>query len=287
MHVVRLLQLPLLLARPCIYAKTTAVRICSTHSQPDEMEHLKNNPFYAKYADKLKNLEESKPDEYQAKLDQLEKEKEKEVKEKREQIAEAKKAQLEQASQTTKESLDSILKLDLIKGRTSEEIAKIWNMHHNDKQFVFAVIPKDEYKDMHQKLLEFPSFLYPIPREQGYEFFLQQFSSHKCDFTPLLAYQAHGYNSPPCLSLHHYTELMEDKGIVLMRGEIDTKVTSVHEAQLLALQVKLYYGIQSALRFNLVRVFNNSPETFSHMDLVREFERYKQDSKDYRESEVD
>ena len=56
---------------------------------------------------------------------------------------------------------------------------------------------------------------------------------------------------------------------------------SVHEAQLLALQVKMYYGPQSGLKFNLVRVMNNAPQQFNHMDLVREFENLK---KDYKEA---
>ena len=56
---------------------------------------------------------------------------------------------------------------------------------------------------------------------------------------------------------------------------------SVHEAQLLALQVKMYYGPQSGLEFNLVRVMNNAPHQFRHMDLVKEFENLK---KDYKEA---
>ena len=49
----------------------------------------------------------------------------------------------------------------------------------------------------------------------------------------------------------------------------------IHEAQLLALQVKIYYGIQSALKFNLVRQFNNDPANFRYLDLIKEFENYK------------
>jgi len=53
---------------------------------------------------------------------------------------------------------------------------------------------------------------------------------------------------------------------------------SVYEAQLLALQIKMYYGVYSGLKFNLVRQFTNTPERFRHMDLVKEFENYKKDS---------
>lgn len=56
------------------------------------------------------------------------------------------------------------------------------------------------------------------------------------------------------------------------------------ESQLLALQVKMFYGIQSALKFNLVRVFNNSPNTFKYMELVKEFENYKKDVENKKKS---
>ena len=58
---------------------------------------------------------------------------------------------------------------------------------------------------------------------------------------------------------------------------------SVHEAQLLVLQVKMYYGLRAGLKFNLVRVFNNAPHQFRHMDLVKEFENLKKDYKDAAE----
>ncbi len=53
----------------------------------------------------------------------------------------------------------------------------------------------------------------------------------------------------------------------------------MHEAQLLALQVKMYYGPCAALRFDLVRVMNDAPHQFKHMDLVKEFENFKHDHK--------
>lgn len=46
----------------------------------------------------------------------------------------------------------------------------------------------------------------------------------------------------------------------------------------------MFYGIQSALKFNLVRVFNNSPNTFKYMELVKEFENYKKDVENKKKS---
>ena len=40
----------------------------------------------------------------------------------------------------------------------------------------------------------------------------------------------------------------------------------------------MYYGVNAGLKFNLVRLFNTSPDEFRHQDLIREFENYKKDT---------
>ena len=67
-------------------------------------------------------------------------------------------------------------------------------------------------------------FLFPLPRKEGYEFIVVQFEGKEAHFTTLINYQAFTENAPECLSLVHYTELMEDKGIVLMVGEYDKNI---------------------------------------------------------------
>jgi ATP synthase F1 complex assembly factor 1 len=66
--------------------------------------------------------------------------------------------------------------------------------------------------------------LFPLPRKEGYEFVVVQFQGNEAHFTTLINYQAYEVNAPECLSLVHYTELAETKGIVLMVGEYDTNV---------------------------------------------------------------
>ncbi|ESO11325.1 hypothetical protein HELRODRAFT_183340 [Helobdella robusta] len=74
-----------------------------------------------------------------------------------------------------------------------------------------------------------------------------------------------------------HEQLDEQQSIILMRAFPDSKTLSIYESQLLALQMKMYYGLNSGLKFNFVRMFNNSPSSFSYMDLVQEFENYKKD----------
>ncbi len=70
----------------------------------------------------------------------------------------------------------------------------------------------------------FFQFLLPLPRKNGYEFFVVQFEANEAHFTTLINFQAYGENAPECLTLVHYTELAEAKNIVLMVGDFDTNL---------------------------------------------------------------
>ncbi|KAI0231517.1 ATP synthase mitochondrial F1 complex assembly factor 1 [Lamellibrachia satsuma] len=264
----------------CSCTRFSAGKLNEEELTQEEMDKLQSNPYFGKYADKLKQLQELKPDVFQSKVDALEQEKKAKEEEGRK-AAEEMKAELAAASaaQTKPKSLNSVMKVELLEDKTAEEITEIWKTYHEKKKCVFATIPTNQYDEMYHKLRQFPFFVYPIPRGTGYQYFYQQFSGQECHFTPLALYQLKQEDAPTCLTLTHYTELKESKGIVLMHGEPDVSVLSVYEAQLLALQIKMYYGVHSGLKFNLVRQFTNTPDHFRHMDLVKEFENYKKDSR--------
>lgn len=258
---------------------------------------IANNPMYTKYADKLKHLKESNPALYEEKLNQLLKPKSGQSQAPTEvtpavsleyvappsdtgkqtdttwtNVKQGSDSSGKQAHADQNKTLDNILKLDLLKDKTAEEIGLIWKQFHVDKPFVFAVIPAEEYAQIRTRAKEYPTFVYPLPKGDGYEMFLKQFSAHSFYFTQLLAYQTHKENAPICLTLDHYTELAEEKGIVLMRGEANKDVLSPEEAQVLSLQVPIFYGRKSTQRFDLVRKFNCQPDQFDFRDLIIEFQ---------------
>jgi ATP synthase F1 complex assembly factor 1 len=55
-------------------------------------------------------------------------------------------------------------------------------------------------------------FIYPLPRNDGYEFMMSQFDGNVIYFTPLAVYQSLKENAPPCLTVAHFTEFKDDKG---------------------------------------------------------------------------
>ena len=114
--------------------------------------------------------------------------------------------------------------MDLLRDKSKEEISDIWRQYHVDKDCVSAVIPAEMYARMKERFQKHKTFLFPLPRKQGYEFIVVQFDGNEAHFATLINYQAFGANAPECLSLVHYPELADDKGIVLMVGEYDTNM---------------------------------------------------------------
>lgn len=167
--------------------------------------------------------------------------------------------------------LEDIMKLDLIEGRSAQEISTIWLEYHKLKDTIAAAIPTQVFTNLMETARKHPIFIFPIPRSQGFEFMMFQFAANTVHFTPLLCYQVHKENAPECLNIVHYTEF-KDQGIVLMRGEYDSNVISAQEAQCLANQLQLYYTQNNPRKLALLENFTKKPENFNHMDVIKELE---------------
>ncbi len=177
-------------------------------------------------------------------------------------------------------SLDRIVKLDLLRDKSAEEITNIWSSYHKSKDCIYAVIPGNTYDKMFSMAQKYPTFIFPIPRlnkrennENAYEFILSQFNGHKCSFTPLASYQSHKERAETCLTISHFPELQRDKGIVLMFGQYDQNILNCFESQCLANQLQWYYGGKDNMKQTiLLHTFNNEPNLFNYLDLIKELE---------------
>jgi ATP synthase F1 complex assembly factor 1 len=114
-----------------------------------------------------------------------------------------------------------------------------------------------------------------MPRDTGLEFFFLQFQSHQCNFTSLLEYKTKGEKARPFLTITHYPELAEEKGIVLMKGDINDdpkKMLLGSNAQFLAFALQRFYSTDDPQKLKLVELFNTSPEEFDYQELIKEME---------------
>jgi ATP synthase F1 complex assembly factor 1 len=114
-----------------------------------------------------------------------------------------------------------------------------------------------------------------MPRDSGLEFFFLQFQSHQCNFTSLIEYKTKGEKARPFLTITHFPELAESKGIVLMKGDINDnpkKMLSASNAQFLAFALQQFYSPDNPRKLKLVERFNDLPEEFDYQELIKEMD---------------
>lgn len=248
------------------------------------LEQLKeSNPYFGKYANKIATIQQRSPEEFLAKLESVEKkDKPKGNVGPLEQARDYSGLLNPKAPLGTKpqedaayKKLSDIMKLDLVEQRSVEEIKQIWLEYHQGKEVICATIPMEQYDLMMKRAKKYPVFILPIPRSQGFEFMMLQFFANTIHFTPLINYQVHKENAPECLNVAMYAELKESKGLVLMRGEYDSKVISGQEAQCLANQLQMYYSQQNESKLKLLELFTYKPDQFKHMDVIEELNNLK------------
>ncbi|KAI4482125.1 hypothetical protein M0802_013823 [Mischocyttarus mexicanus] len=261
-------------------------RIMASRTKTDQvLENLKSNPYFDKYAKKIVELQLINPELLEERIEEQEKKIQKKKgffvsfciieKQKQEHDVYQVKAKTEvsQQSPTKEVHLSDIMNIEMIKGKTKEEIGQIWMEYHKQKDYICAIIESEQYERIFGYGSKYPLFLLPLPRKQGYEFFLSQFQGNKVYMTSLLWYQTHKENAPECLTLTHYTEFKDSMGIVLMRGEFDLNFLNSQEAQCLTNELQLYYIGKNSQRLKLLETFNDNPNNFKYNDLIDQLEK--------------
>uniref|UniRef100_A0A1B6LE52 ATP synthase mitochondrial F1 complex assembly factor 1 n=1 Tax=Graphocephala atropunctata TaxID=36148 RepID=A0A1B6LE52_9HEMI len=238
-------------------------------------ENLQSNPYYDKYSQKIAELQKTSPEEYLARL--MKKEDKKKPKTTTKPLATPLAGQPGTAKSgstilTKPKLLADVMKTELISGKSADEIKHIWLEYHRNKDCIAASVPSNNFDLIQSRGEKFPLFLLPLPRDQGYEFILCQFSGNEVHFTPLISYQTHKENAPECLTIVYYTDLKESKDMVLMKGEFNKDILTALEAQCLANELQLYYGEENEKRTLLLERFTNNPDDFRHMDLIANLE---------------
>lgn len=201
------------------------------------------------------------------------------------------------------------MNVDKMAQENSETIGKLWTGYHIMQNKLSAAVPSQTYYQMIETAKKFPQFVLPLPRtttnedgaeEKGYEMYFLQWIMLSVPpgvskntpppsavlFTPLAEYKLRQEFAQPALVLSHYTDFIESKGLVLLRGDItesggDTPKPAVSQkdAQLLALCLQRFYHLDFALegwdtdeqaeqRRALLRAFYEQPDKFDINKLI-------------------
>ncbi|KAJ2614465.1 hypothetical protein H4S08_001698 [Coemansia sp. RSA 1365] len=167
-------------------------------------------------------------------------------------------------------SLAQIMRMDLLEDKSAEDTGEIWTRYHATKDMISASIPSLTYRELLSVAKKNPLFVLPLPRSEGIEFFFLQFDHHQVYFTSLLEYKTNTMHARPFLTLTHYTDFIDSKGLVLMRGEIDSeaRLIDTQNAQYLALQMQQFYVTGGPAKRSLLEQFNQNPDLFDYNKLI-------------------
>jgi len=243
---------------------------------PDE-EALKVNPYFEKYEEKIEKVKAKEGPRMRRKTLKTDNRLKQEMEKwKRHQdmlegkfSSAAKKEDPDARGSKLPSSLNELMKLELLMDKTSEEITTFWNEYYkNQDDTVYAVILGDTWRTMQKLSVESRTFLYPLPKEQGYEFILSSWAKNRCFFTSLINYQTHGENAPWQLCLTHYPDLLDSHNIVLMTSELDATNLNVVEARFVTLLAQKFYSADDD-NYKLVHQFNHNPQNFKFMDIIK------------------
>ncbi|XP_036111292.1 ATP synthase mitochondrial F1 complex assembly factor 1 isoform X1 [Molossus molossus] len=242
---------------------------------------LEANPFYDRYRDKIQQLRRSDPAAFESRLEKRSEFQKQPVGHSRqgdfikcvEQKADTLGKQPMSRGFTKDKTLSSIFNIEMVKDKTAEEIKQIWQQYFAAKDTVYAVIPEKKFDLIWNRAQSCPTFLCALPRREGYEFFVGQWSGTELHFTALINIQTRGEAAASQLILYHYPELKEEKGIVLMTAEMDSTFLNVAEAQCIANQVQLFYATERKETYGLVETFNFRPNEFKYMSVIAELEQ--------------
>ena len=116
-----------------------------------------------------------------------------------------------------------------------------------------------------------------MPKEQGYEFIMAQWTANECHFTPLINFQAHGENAPSAMTVVYFDDLLETNKVALEMVEIDVKMFKFEEAKFLIHLMKEYYLRSNEKnndeKYSLLNTFNYLPHEFKHSELIKQLEK--------------
>ena len=157
-------------------------------------------------------------------------------------------------------TLGSYLDVDKIRKLSAQEIEYLWRAKWGQsKDAMCAVVPSGIYERMYKHIRANPTFVLPLPREmnapedaanakEGMELHYIQWqfvgpTTVHCILTSLAEFKLHNQYARPHTTLEFFTDLINDKDIVLMKGAVEPNSNvQPHDAQLLLLNIQRFYG---------------------------------------------
>lgn len=195
-------------------------------------------------------------------------------------------------TQTSPTKLSEVMRMEDLADKSAEEVAQIWLAYHGDpqatpsgeppanppagnKQRVGMVLSAAEWSIMQENAKKSPMFVMPLAKAgasdgQGlnYVTLLVQQQLPFTLITSLEEFKLYGAGAPAAMTITHYPELVDSKGVVLARGDIvNDKMLNPGEARAVMQLLRAFYT--DADDYKMVMEFNHHPALFDWDKLLK------------------
>lgn len=168
-----------------------------------------------------------------------------------------------------RKALDDIVKLELFNAAPPEQIIRIWQDHHIQfVQYYGRAISTAAYTAMRPRLEKSRYFVVPLFREKGLFNVVTNWNQDIVGVVPLAEFQKQGDGATVHMTVQFFTELAQDKGVVLVRCEIQDKVMQRQDCIFLTHMLLRYYTLPH-LYETYVETFNKRPNQFDYHAYLR------------------
>lgn len=166
--------------------------------------------------------------------------------------------------------LNEVARVPLLKQESPTKIRQLWlDQFKLRPDVIVGTLSKHEFEIFKANALACPMFLINVSKGSDAAYFnlVSQFQDGKhCLMTSVDAFRANPQNAPPMLVSTIYDELVQEKGIALLRADIINRVDISRDDALHAIKF-----LRSAYvnKFELVKRFNMDPRSFDYNEFMQ------------------
>jgi ATP synthase F1 complex assembly factor 1 len=171
--------------------------------------------------------------------------------------------------------LNEVARLPLLKQETPVKIRQLWlEQFKHRPDVVVGTVAKAEFDAFRANAIACPMFIIPVMKGEGAYFNLvSQFQDGRhCLFTSLENFRRDPANSSPMMVMTIYDELVIEKGIALIRGDVINSLEITRADAQDAIKFLRHAYIN---RFDEVKRFNRNPREFDFNDFMQHYRQFK------------
>ena len=171
--------------------------------------------------------------------------------------------------------LNEVARVALLRQESPVKIRQLWLEQFKDrKDVVVGTMAADEYATFKANATACPMFLLPVLKSGGAAYFnlVSQYQDGKhCLLTSLDAFKLNPAAAPPMMVSTIYDDLVHEKGIALVRGDIINRLEISAEEARRILKFMRYFYVN---KFDLVKRFNLEPREFDYEGFLNQSKQF-------------